>query len=172
MLIENFNQTIDAWIKVSDQYNFTQLSAKPSPASWSLGQLYMHLIESTRFFIKQIKICTANNDNINEEAFNDAKAMFRNNEFPDLLLEGPPSNAVTPHPVSKEQLVTELTHLKEEINRAAALIATSQYNGKTRHFGLGYFSANEWMQFAEMHFRHHVRQKKRLDDFLKDNSHE
>jgi DinB family protein len=172
MLIEDFNQTIDEWIKESERYNFTQLSAKPSPASWSMGQLYMHLIQSTHFFIRQIKICTSGNDNINEEAFDAAKAMFRNNEFPDLLLEGPPSNATTPQPVSKEYLVTELQHLKDEINKEGALISASQYRGKTKHFGLGYFTANEWLQFAEMHFRHHLRQKKRLDDFLKENSHE
>jgi hypothetical protein len=172
MLMEAFNQTIDAWIKESKRYNFTQLSAKPSATSWSLGQLYMHLIQSTHFFIKQIKICTANNDNVHEEAFNNAKVMFLNNEFPDMLLEGPPSNATTQQPVSKEHLVIELEQLKDELNKAEALISASQYRGKTRHFGLGYFTANEWLQFAEMHFRHHLRQKKRLDDFLKEYSHE
>jgi hypothetical protein len=38
---------------------------------------------------------------------------------------------------------------------------------ETQHPGLYHFSANEWYQFAEMHFRHHVRQKKRIDDYLK-----
>jgi DinB superfamily len=170
MLNKDFNQTPDNWIKELEKYSFAQLLAKPSPISWSLGQLYMHLIGATGYFVKQIKICTSNNDNINEEAFDNAKIMFRNDDFPDALLEGPPSNAKTPQPLSKEQLVTELTHLKNEIKNAEALISASQFKGKTKHFGLGYFTANEWLQFAEMHFRHHLRQKKRLDDFLKENS--
>jgi hypothetical protein len=169
MLIENFNQTLDNWIKELEKYSFNQLSAKPSPTSWSLGQLYIHLIQSTRFFITQIQIAASSNDNINEGAFAGAKAMFRNNEFPDALLEGPPSNAVTLQPVSKDQLITKLTHLKDEIKEAEVLISKSQFNGKTKHFGLGYFTASEWLQFSEMHFRHHLRQKKRLDDFLKEN---
>jgi DinB superfamily len=167
---KEFDQTIDEWIKELERYSFTQLSAKPSSTSWSLGQLYMHLIQATHFFVKQIQISTSNNDNINEEAFAVAKTMFRNNDFPDAILEGPPSNAATPQPVSKEQLIKELTHLKDEINKAEDLILKSQFKGKTKHFGLGYFTASEWLQFAEMHFRHHLRQKKRLDDFLKENS--
>ena len=95
--------------------------------------------------------------------------MFLNNDFPDAILEGPPSNAFTPQPESKDQLLTELLQLKDEMTKAEALIAASQFNGKTKHSGLGYFTASEWMQFAEMHFRHHLRQKKRLDDFLKKN---
>jgi hypothetical protein len=38
--------------------------------------------------------------------------------------------------------------------------------GKTRHPGLLYFSALEWLRFAEMHMRHHFRQKKRIDEAL------
>lgn len=167
MLIEDFNQTLDTWIKELEKYSFARLSAKPSPTSWSLGQLYMHLIQSTRFFLKQIQIAASSNDNINEEAYTDAKTMFRNNDFPDGLLEGPQSNVRTPQPKSKDQLVTALAHLKDEIKKAEALIAKSQFKGKAKHFGLGYFTASEWMQFAEMHFRHHLRQKKRLDGFLK-----
>jgi hypothetical protein len=53
------------------------------------------------------------------------------------------------------------------MNTVATLISESQFNGKTKHPGLGYFSAKEWLQFANMHFRHHLRQKKRIDVFLK-----
>ncbi|HEV9036934.1 MAG TPA: hypothetical protein VGQ51_09945 [Puia sp.] len=38
--------------------------------------------------------------------------------------------------------------------------------GKTRHPGLHYFNSLEWLQFAEMHMRHHFRQKKRIDACL------
>jgi hypothetical protein len=132
---KDFNQTIDTWIKELGKYDLTQLLIKPSPTSWSLGQLYIHLLESTRFFIKQIQISTSNNDNINEEAYTDARTMFRNNDFPDALLEGPPSNARTAQPKSKNQLVTELTHLKDEIKNAEALIAKTKYKAKQNILG-------------------------------------
>jgi len=51
------------------------------------------------------------------------------------------------------------------MKQAALLISKSNHKGKTKHPGLNYFSADEWFRFAEMHFRHHERQKKRIDDF-------
>ena len=53
------------------------------------------------------------------------------------------------------------------MNGQVILMTARKYKGKTKHPGLGYFSAEEWLQFAEMHFRHHLRQKKRIDEFLK-----
>jgi hypothetical protein len=51
------------------------------------------------------------------------------------------------------------------------LITQSPYKGKTKHPGLHYFNADEWLQFADMHFRHHVKQKKKIDDFLRISGH-
>lgn len=167
MLVEDFNHTIDIWIKELEQYDFIRLCTKPSPGSWSLGQVYMHLIDDTTYYIEQIKICISANDNVMEEASPAAKAMFLNNNFPDEVIEGPPSNFCMPQPGSKEQLVSRLTNLKDEMNNAAILISRSSFKGKTKHPGLNYFSADEWLQFAEMHLRHHLRQKKRIDDFFK-----
>jgi hypothetical protein len=93
--------------------------------------------------------------------------MFARGDFPDKILEGPPSNAFTPQPYNKEQLISDLMHLKEKIASVGILISESPYMGKTKHPGLHFFNAREWLQFAEMHFRHHLRQKKRIDDFLK-----
>ncbi|MEJ7682628.1 MAG: hypothetical protein WKG06_33180 [Segetibacter sp.] len=58
------------------------MCAKPSPNSWSLGQVYMHLIDDTNYYIEQIKICVSTNDNVIEEASPGAKTMFLNNDFP------------------------------------------------------------------------------------------
>jgi hypothetical protein len=46
-------------------------------------------------------------------------------------------------------------------------ILKSPFHGKTKHPGLGFFNANEWLQFAEMHLRHHLKQKERIEEFLK-----
>jgi hypothetical protein len=167
MLIKEFNNTLDSWIKSVDQYNFIQLCTKPSPASWSLGQVCMHLMDNTDFYIEQIHICLSNDDNLLEEMSVNAKTMFHNNDFPDAVLEGPPENLLTPQPDSREQLMDYLIKLKEEITTIGILISTSQFRGKTKHPGLNYFNAHEWFQFAEMHFRHHLRQKKRIEEFLK-----
>jgi hypothetical protein len=166
MLIKDFNQTIDFWIGALDRYDFTTLCAKQSSGSWSIGQMYLHLIADTNFYIDQIKRCLLNNDYATEEASENGKAMLQQNEFPDVALEGSPDNALIPQPDSKDQLLLDLKNIKAEMNDLAVMITQSPIKGKTKHPGLMYFSAQEWLQFADMHFRHHLKQKKRIDHFL------
>ncbi|MEO5563264.1 MAG: DinB family protein [Chitinophagaceae bacterium] len=167
MLIDDFNYTIDIWIKELGRYNFDQLCSKPSENTWSLGQVYMHLIGETEHFLGQIKKCVSGNSNADGQMSPNAKMMFKNNDFPDELIEGPPTNADTPQPNSKDGLIRSLINLKKEFNTVGLLISPNTLEGKTKHPGLNYFNANEWLQFTEMHLRHHLRQKKRIDEFLK-----
>lgn len=165
MLPNEFDRTIDIWIQAIEQYNFDHLIARPSPATWSLGQVVMHLLEATQHYLDQINVCIATPDHELEEMSPQAKIMFSNNEFPDEIIEGPATNSNTPQPENKDELIHNLRNLKKEINAASFRIAASPFNGKTKHPGLHYFSAGEWLQFAEMHFRHHLRQKNRIDDY-------
>ena len=66
MLTDNFNYIIDIWINAIQQYNFKQLCMQPDANNWSIGQVCMHLINDTNWFIEQIKICVSNNDNADE----------------------------------------------------------------------------------------------------------
>lgn len=170
--MEDLIPTFLFWIKELENYNFVQLCTKPSPTAWSLGQLYLHLIEDTYFYLEQGTIAASTDEHIFEQASPIAQAMFLSNEFPDERIEGAPSNALIPQPDSKQQLMNDLLLLNKEIWRVNELISSSPYKGKSKHPGLGFFSAREWLQFADMHFRHHLRQKKRIDDFLKMSSHQ
>jgi hypothetical protein len=163
---ESLLAAINVWINDLTHYNFLQLSVKPSPDSWSLGQLYMHLIEATEHYVGQAEICLSNDENLPEEASYAAKKMFLHNSFPDERIPGPASNEYTPEPVSKEQIMAGFVKLKIQIDRLKISIAKNKTGGKTKHPGLNYFNANEWLQFAEMHMRHHLKQRKRIDEFL------
>jgi hypothetical protein len=96
----------------------------------------------------------------------DAKAIFRNNGFPDTLITGPATDDTVPQPKSKDELKQSLVSTKQEANRLSTTFDLSASTGKVQHPGLLFFSALEWLQFAEMHLRHHFRQKKRIDDTL------
>jgi hypothetical protein len=168
-MLNNLHLTIDTWLKGLKHYTPKQLLAKPSPAGWSVGQLYMHLLGETNFYMQQIKICMAVNENTEQRMAPQATLMFLNNEFPNEIIEGPPTNANTPQPESKDQLISDLMNLKNEIAALQILISHQPTCGRTRHPGLDYLNATEWFQFADMHFRHHLRQKQRLDDFLRNN---
>ncbi len=165
MMPSQIDNIIDTWISELEHYSFEALCMKPA-GNWSLGQLYMHLVGDTSFYIEQANGCLNSDEHLIEQASSTAQKMFLNNDFPDAIIEGAPSNAYIAQPESKEQLIKDLLNLKEEINRLSVLIPQTITKGKTKHPGLGYFSAEEWLQFAGMHFRHHLRQKKRIDAFL------
>lgn len=165
-MIKDLTASLDTWIKELDNYSFEQLTAKPSPELWSLGQVYVHLIEVTQHFVEQAAVCTGTNDNAHEEASPSARAMFQNNELPDTLLKGPPSNAATQQPQSREQIEQGLKNIRERLSEIEPLLANSSCAGKSKHPGLNYFNATECLHFAEMHLRHHLRQKRRIDAFL------
>ena len=169
MLTEVLHKTITGWINDLDNYTLAELRKKPSPASWSLGQVYFHLIDNTRYYLEEARTCLNSSEHMLERPLPDGAAMLGNNEFPDAIIEGPDNNVDILQPDSNEQLKSGLLQIKDEINRLAVLISQSPYKGKTKHPGLGYFSANDWLQFADMHFRHHLKQKKRIDDFLRAN---
>lgn len=165
-LINRFNTTIDTWLTSLDRYTPDQLLLIPEKNSWSIGQLYVHLCRESEYFLSQAENCMQSSQNTAERASSEATLMFGNNEFPNARIEGPPSNKETPQPESTEALKARLLRLKKKANSLITLVGNSLPGGKSRHPGLGYFSAKEWLQFAEMHLRHHFRQKARIDSFL------
>jgi len=165
-LIQQFNATIEKWIRCLDDYTLEMLHQKPQPGSWSVGQIYVHITDDTRYFVEQMRAALSDRDNSEKEMHRDAKAIFENNGFPDALVTGPATDASVSQPQSKEELLQRLISIKEDVNQLYISSGIEGSGGKSRHPGLLYFSAPEWLQFAEMHMRHHFRQKKRIDDRL------
>ena len=66
-----------------------------------------------------------------------------------------------------KKILSSFAKIKVAIKYSEVQISNSMFKGKTKHPGLNYFNANEWLQFAEMHFRHHLRQNNRIKTFLK-----
>ncbi|TDX02059.1 DinB family protein [Dinghuibacter silviterrae] len=153
-LIKAFNDTISQWIEALDHYTPGMLVYAPAPGSWSIGQVYTHLIDDTGFFVTQMKAALVTDQQ--GAMHEDGQRMFARGGFPDVLIEGPATGKVLPQPEHPRQA---LLAIREEVNR----LDFTRPSGKTRHPGLGYFSALEWLQFAEMHLRHHLRQKARID---------
>jgi hypothetical protein len=128
--------------------------------------MYIHIIEDTNWFVRQIKTTLLTSDHAEEQMHENAKTMFRNNEFPDAALANPNNIPDDRQPKSKEELAQALIRIKEEVNELCRIYDLSSAKGKTLHPGLRWFTAAEWLRFADMHMRHHFRQKKRIDAML------
>jgi len=163
--LAQFNQTIQLWIDAVDDYSLEMLRQPPQEGNWSLGQVYRHILDDTEWFVGQMEEALATQENGDKSMHPDAQRMFADNSFPDILIQGPATNVFIPQPGSKEELRQRLVAIKDAVNRLFGDEARGV--GKTRHPGLLYFSAGEWLQFAEMHMRHHLRQKARIDEVIK-----
>lgn len=165
--LRQFNETIDQWILYLDEYTLAMLCRVPATGGWSLGQVYIHLIDDTGYHIEQMKAALMNNNaNSDKTMHPDARALFDRNAFPDTRIEGPSTNVAISQPASREELRQQLEHLKAEVDRLYKNFDFDAAKGKAQHPGLHYFSAAEWLHFTEMHLRHHFSQKKRIDQAL------
>jgi len=166
ILLKEFNETIQKWIDYLDDYSLEMLLQKPGSNSWSLGQVYTHIADDTAWFVEQMRAALVTNADGEKEMHEHAKAMFRNNEFPDTMIEGPATNTYIKQPESINEVRQRLSTIKAEVNVLYTSFDLSKATGKTMHPGLLFFNALDWLQFAEMHLRHHFRQKKRIDEKL------
>ena len=165
--LDQFNITIDTWIGFLDDYTLPMLCRIPATGSWSLGRMYIHIIEDTSWFAGQIKAALLTSDHAEEQMHENAKTMFRNNEFPDAALTNPNNIPDGRQPKTKEELAQALISIRVEVNQLCITHDLTAAKGKTLHPGLLYFTALEWLRFADMHMRHHFRQKMRIDALLK-----
>ncbi len=173
MLIDKFNNTIDSWISALDGFELSQLLEKPNEVSWSLGQLYNHLIEDTGWFIGQIEDSLSDEVNVNVEMSEAAKTIFAHGSFPDQRIQGNPVSAEkVKQPNSIKEIRTGMEQLKLAANAIWIRMQSTQHFGKSEHPGLGFFNSHEWLQYAEMHLRHHLKQKERIEATIKITGHE
>lgn len=166
ILLQAFNETIQKWIDFVDDYTPEMLCQKPADNSWSLGQVYTHIIDDTGWFAEQMMAAMQTNADSEKEMHENARIMLRNNSFPDIMIEGPATGIYIKQPESKKDIRQKLLAIKTEVNNLYISFDPSKATGKTRHPGLLYFNTLDWLQFAEMHLRHHFRQKKRIDERL------
>jgi hypothetical protein len=163
-LLDRFNETIDLWIGYLDNYTLDELRRKPVAGSWSLGQVYIHITEDTPFHVQQMREALATDTDSDKDKHENARVMFGNDSFPDMQIEGASTDGNVRQPESKEEIFQLLSSIRQEVNDLYSRNDFQASKGKTRHPGLLYFSAAEWLQFTEMHMRHHLRQKKRIDE--------
>jgi hypothetical protein len=121
----DFNEAVDPWITALNHYRFDQLCTRPAVGSWCLGQVYLHLINDTQFYIEQIISCLSTNEHAAEQPSAFGRTLLANNDFPDQLLPGAPENDLLPLPSGKEELLTGLLRIKNEMNSLAVQMANS-----------------------------------------------
>jgi len=181
--LRTFEETVNGYIRAVEHSELEQLLWKPAEDEWSLGQMYMHLIGSAQMMqLRNAALCLEPGES--PEGSQASKtvlgvALFRAGSFPPERVQVPPSPQYTPsQPESKEQLIEGLrettrrmTELEPRIAAVFDSVASARAESSQQlahrtvlHPRMGGLNALEWFQLVEMHYRHHLHQKLRLED--------
>jgi DinB superfamily len=161
------NEAIDYWISEFKRYDWNKILMKPGENSWSLGQIGIHLWMSSKgFFFKNAEKC------LNKEGVERGKKkklgahlIFTFRTLPPVRYEMPAQVSVQPRePESKEQLIAKLEDVKAQAASYIKRIPDSDPDLKIKHPFLGWLNTTEWITLCNIHFRHHMRQKKRIEE--------
>lgn len=167
-IADRFFHTLDTWEKALDGYTMEELTRQPDPDSWSVGQVYLHLTGSAeRYHLRRLDQCLEDMSHADEPMDPRVVPFFAAGELPDIRVKVPPSPQYTPpQPERKAQLREKIDWMRAAMQAAAEKLAKDPPSGKAAHMAYGYLNAAEWFELIDMHFRHHLRQKARLDVFL------
>lgn len=165
-----FLETGKIWIKELDFYGDHQFKQSTEDSAWSIGQVYDHLVNGTyAYHFKHIEQCIASNgENKGLKKNLKGKLLFFFGSFPNLKIKGvPPEKYVPGQPESPSKMKDDFYRFIKAMQKTSKSIDTANAQGKTLHPTLGWLNALEWYKLIEMHFRHHLRQKARLDKSIR-----
>ncbi|MFK8101040.1 MAG: DinB family protein [Saprospiraceae bacterium] len=167
--LDRFLKTLNLWEKALTSYAEEDFQRSPSPDSWSLGQVYQHLIQATlNFHLPQIQECLRTNEHqAKRKNFKAFLAYHVLDGFPPIKIKVPASKEYTPLPPKNKQSIAEgLNKLKAAMQTALTSLDAPSAKGKTPHPAFAYLNAEEWYRLIDLHFRHHLRQKKSIETSL------
>jgi hypothetical protein len=164
--LEQLEELVDLYTQQLERYDMDQLTRTPEEGEWSLGQVYVHLIQtSLHMQLRQIEACRQSRGAAgvkNEQG----QAVFALGAFPPIRIRVI-SEAHTPsQPESKVQLAEGLKEVVRRMREIEPVLEQIPAEHTAPHPRLGELTAKEWFTLIAMHFRHHLRQKERLDALL------
>ncbi|WP_168118624.1 DinB family protein [Paenibacillus sp. HB172176] len=165
--LQAFETVVERYSIELESFDMERLMKKPNEEDWSIGQMYMHLIQSAQFLhLHNVDQCLAGSEvtvDAAEEKTERGKGAFELGSFPPVRIRVPASPQYTPkQPESKKQLTDGFLRVVERMKRTEAAVSKVPVSRKMVHPGFGALNAQEWFLLIEMHYRHHLSQLERL----------
>ncbi|MED1664818.1 DinB family protein [Brevibacillus laterosporus] len=169
--LQRFEELTKTYLDELEKMDLQELTQKPADDEWSLGQMYLHLIHSALTMqLQNIKVCHEQQEGavlVSGEKTEAGIQVFAQGSFPPIKIHVPPTKQYTPpQPTTKEELVLGLKNVLDRMRKWGEVIEEIPSHLKMLHPALGALNAQEWYALVEMHYRHHLLQKERLQAFL------
>lgn len=161
---------VDSYLETLKKIDENQFLFKKSDEIWSLCQLYEHIFDSnTKFFLRNCRKCLNEIDGqLGGDISSFGKSVIDNNSFPDIKIKYPEVfGELKLELKSMEFYRTYFSELVDEINTLSGSVMKSNPNYKRLHPAyFGFLNAEEWLQLAQIHMKHHLKQKLELESYL------
>ncbi|MCC3379570.1 DinB family protein [Paenibacillus farraposensis] len=161
--LQRFEETVQHYLLELDSFSLEQLQYVPQEGEWSLGQMYLHLVDSAlHMHLKNMELCLKPDGEMGLKT-ETGTAIFNLGGFPPMRIQVPPSPQYTPpQPTSKEDIVERLHTVIHRMREIEPVLRESSGGYTISHPRFGALNAREWFLLIEMHYRHHLLQKERL----------
>jgi hypothetical protein len=166
---------IEEWEKALSGYSEKEYYFKPSPGEWSFAQVYEHLIRVSEKCIDNSLKCSRNQGEKGHSGFGPAIFSLMGS-FPPVKIrvkkipEGM-DDIYLPKEIKPEEARKELRNILQKMKDIIPETAGADKSMRLEHWAGGWFNAQQWYHSAEMHLKHHFRQKKRLERLIKKQLH-
>ncbi|WP_434749884.1 DinB family protein [Paenibacillus amylolyticus] len=168
-ILQSFETSVERYVAELNLMNMDELIQKENEEEWSIGQMYMHLIQSALFMqLRNIEHALARNEHtvdVDAEKTELGNQVFEAEQFPPVRVKVPASPQYTPvQPESKEQLAQGLQQVLDRMRSTATVLVLEEVvtGSKVPHPRLGALNAQEWFHLIDMHYKHHFLQLDRL----------
>lgn len=159
--LEKFERTLSVWIAALAGYDDQRWLRRPSDGGWNVAQVYAHIIDATNSFgFEKIAKCAERGDGRGRKTVA-GRLVFLIGRIPPVRAKVPGDGSYAPREISRDDAGAELHALGARLREVVPVVRTAR--GVATHPFLGRLTAPEWLCFMEMHLRHHLRQKARLD---------
>ena len=159
------------WLDALQTYNDIEFQLKPSEDDWSLSQVYDHIIQVTFKCLDNALLCSEEKGEKGHSGFGPALFSWMG-AFPPLKLKVKKipqgmEHIYNPKQIERSTAIEGLNKALKKMQEALPAIEKASKDQRIKHWAGGWFNASQWYHSAEMHIKHHFRQKKRLEQFIK-----
>lgn len=165
-MLNESSAIIEQYIRDLDGYSIEQLRFKYEESIWSVGQMYIHVIEVAKEYIGHIETCRMATEEVTAGKTEDGMKALSEKEWPNIRVKLDQLPNETSNPKSKDEIIAGLEQVLVSLAHLAGCLDEANPACKVRHGWFGWLGAREWFEMVGMHSRHHLRQKARLDEKL------
>lgn len=160
----NNREIIGSYKRDLQSYSIEQLRYISAENVWSLGQMYDHLVLAALDYLDQVEACASASEEQPDGKTDAGQKVFSAGAFPSVKIKLPDGPENCPdNSRSIKDLSDSFDRVLQRMSYWEKRVPEVNPNYKVRHGGFGYLNAEEWLGLVGMHFRHHLRQKRELE---------